>query len=565
MASTATSGIDSPTRAPTRVEVAIVLSLTLAALLLRAWAISRVGLGQYDEGVYALSALGISDPAQPHRIWQSQVRFSPPVYFLLVALAYLLRGGPADTAAVAVNVCFGTLLVPIVWWAGRRWFGTRAGIVAATLTALSQYQILMSRSALTDISFTVFFTLALIALAWAMESGGAWRAVLAGAATGLAWNTKYHGWFVLVIGAAAWIGWTRFGGAGADARRRAARAWIIAAVVATCCYLPWAVFIQRGSGGLEAWSSYFAQMLSPRWVRHFVRHAWLQATLEGPWTRASLPLGAVMLLLSCAGRCRRSPSGQLALVVALGAVALALGGAAGTVLLALAAIWLLRRDRGHLPTWIALTWAALWVVAAPIYRPYFRLLLPFMVVSSILAGVTLDRWLTSSDRLPTRIGVGGLLGGTAVAAVVFVLGFRRPMTTDPWRDDASMRRAADAMTQLIPPHAEVRVIWDPPVAYYLQLAQRNAFEDVDGIAVLDTMTVSRYIVTGTYVRGSVGMRAGMERHADELELLGRYPVQPTDIRLLDDDSPDEARAFRAHPDSTFDLLLYRYRPKGSTP
>jgi hypothetical protein len=358
-----------------------------------------------------------------------------------------------------------------------------------------------------------------------------------------------------------------FGAAAVPDRRRAARAWFIASIVAALSYLPWAVFIQTRSGGMAGWSRYYSTMLGRDWFGHFATHVANQFTLEGPWTMASLPL-AVTVLLVVRGRASSiGTATAVAAVAAAGLVGLVLGGAGGMMLLGLAGVVLLlaqREDRSRLATWVALGWAGLWFVAAPVYRPYFRLLLPFEIVAAILAGVALARWFRVAAPDAVRAGLGLVAPALAVAVGVFVAAINRPDSTDPWRDSDDMRTAAAAMTPSIPAGAEVRVIWEPPVAYYLQLAGRQAFEDVDDISVLDTMTVERYLVTGIYVRRSPQLREGMERHAAELELLGRYPVRPTEIRILDDLSWQRARAYRAQPDSTFDLLLYRYRPQAST-
>lgn len=551
-----------------RRDLLVVGALAILAFLLRAWALGRVGLGQYDEGVYALSALGTVDPGQPHRMWPSEALYAPPVYFLLVALSYLLHG-PSDLAAVVVNVVLGSLLVPVAWWTGRSWFGRGAGLIAATLTALSEFQVVLSRSALTDVAFTLFFTIALVALVRAMEAGGSGRAVLAGLAAGLAWNTKYHGWFVLLIGGAALLAWVRAAGTGSGDARRALRAWLLASVVAVLCYLPWAVFIQVQGGGTAGWTRHYGQMLGTDWVGKFATHVANQYALEGPFTRASLPLGALVLVTAGALRPRSAPRFLLA-VAALGAVALLLGGAAGMMLLGIGAVGdlLLRReDRARLATWVALGWAGLWFLAAPVYRPYFRLLLPLEIVTAVLAGVALERWLRADpSHASRRPGAGTLALAAAAVLAVFIVSRRLPDPTDPWRDGTALRGAATAMTAVIPVGAPVRVVWEPPVAYYLQLSGRQAFEDFTDEAVLDTISVDTYLVTGLYASRTPRFRDAMVRLADRLEVLGRYPVRgPTEVRVLDDLGPRRVRGYRGAPDSTFDLTLYLLRARPGPP
>jgi hypothetical protein len=88
-------------------------------------------------------------------------------------------------------------------------------------------------------------------MVWSLERGGSWRAVVAGVMVGLAWNTKYHGWFALVIVAMAIVARGFVGRHNAGERAwtvMAAKRWLVSAVVAGLCYLPWAAFIQAQPG-----------------------------------------------------------------------------------------------------------------------------------------------------------------------------------------------------------------------------------------------------------------------------------------------------------------------------
>jgi 4-amino-4-deoxy-L-arabinose transferase-like glycosyltransferase len=71
--------------------------------------------------------------------------------------------------------------------------------MAALGLALSDFLVLYSRTALTDVLFVTLFVTALAAFTLAETRKSTWWAVLAGAATGLAWNTKYHGWLAAAI------------------------------------------------------------------------------------------------------------------------------------------------------------------------------------------------------------------------------------------------------------------------------------------------------------------------------------------------------------------------------
>jgi 4-amino-4-deoxy-L-arabinose transferase-like glycosyltransferase len=127
------------------------------------------------------------------------------------------------------------------------------------------------------VTFTLVFFVALGAMVWSLERGGSWRAVVAGAAVGLAWNTKYHGWFVLVIVAMAIVARGLVGRHDAGERAwtaMAAKRWLVSTAAAFLCYLPWAAFIQSQPGATGGWSSYFATMLRIDWLGNAATRLW---------------------------------------------------------------------------------------------------------------------------------------------------------------------------------------------------------------------------------------------------------------------------------------------------
>src|SRR3990172_3196993 len=118
-------------------ELALLLVVLLAGFGLRVWQISQVGLSHFDEGVYAFGALGLHDATQPHVFYPEQIKYSPPLYPGLTALAYRIGGGASDTAAILLNVVLGALTIPLAWAVGRAWFGAPAGLATAALLALN--------------------------------------------------------------------------------------------------------------------------------------------------------------------------------------------------------------------------------------------------------------------------------------------------------------------------------------------------------------------------------------------------------------------------------------------
>ncbi|MGQ0647590.1 MAG: ArnT family glycosyltransferase [Gemmatimonadaceae bacterium] len=535
-------------------EIAVLALATVTGLALRGWHLGDAGLTHFDEGVYAFTGLGVADPSQPSRFFPDQQKFSPPVYFLLVALSNVLGVSP-ERSPFLVNVAMGTLTIPVLWVLTRRWFGPVAAAGTAWLVAMSEFHILMSRTALTDVTFALAFFLALGGVLAAIEHGTRRSAVLAGLLVGLAWNTKYHGWFALVIAAMVIAARGTLQHADRAWVRRAVRRWLLMCVVAAVCYVPWSLFIQSQSGASSGWASYFATMLRLDWVGNLWRQIQQQAYLEGPWSRTSVPLAALAAQLVAARHGRTFP---VWLVPALGVAALLVGGSGSALLLTAVALWQAWRRGMSGADWLLASLVLLWLVMAPIYHPYFRLILPFSLATCVLAGAAFR------SRVPigpfARVPVRMLAPGAAGTVVVATLSMRLSDPSSPWRPTRSLPDAAAAMDAALPAGTPVSVIGEPALAFYLHQRGHASFERTT-MEALDTLGQPRYVVAGIYLRRAPLVRERFESRRERLELLGRFPLgAPSDLRLLDDFRPDSARRWVTRRDSTYDLLLFRYTP-----
>ena len=108
-------------------------------------------------------------------------------------LTRLLVDDPALVYTVArlVVVVLGTATVAVVALAGRRAFGSAAGVWAAAFVGLTYLPVFYSHHALNDAPTLLPLALALWACLRLHERGGTTVAALAGAATGVAAGTKY--------------------------------------------------------------------------------------------------------------------------------------------------------------------------------------------------------------------------------------------------------------------------------------------------------------------------------------------------------------------------------------
>jgi hypothetical protein len=307
---------------------------------------------------------------------------------------------------------------------------------------------------------------------------------------------------------------------------------------------------------VEGWSRYFATMLRLDWFGNFWRHVQQQSLLETTWSRASVPLALVAAALAHAGPTNGNIRRVLPLTVLVACSAMFFG-SFGTACLvtALGVPTMIRR--GGIVEWMLLAWLALWVVMAPAYHPYFRLLLPFCVAVYLGAG----RWLAEQldvgaapHGARSRLVMSGML---AVLAVVLIAPRVRSDVANPWQRGGAMRAAAIELQAFIPPGARVTVVGEPALAFYLHRAGRRAFESPTPEDI-DTLTSDGYLITGVYTNRAAVLRRAVDGRRSAMDSVTTVHLEPNDLRLLDDSRPAAARRYRASPDSTFDLTLFRF-------
>jgi 4-amino-4-deoxy-L-arabinose transferase-like glycosyltransferase len=544
-------------------ELILLLTLVLIAFGLRAWRVSNIGLDHFDEGVYAFSALGFADSTQPNSLFPGQIKFSPPVFFGLVGLSYNLFDKPSDKAAIFLNIIMGTLTVLLIWWIGRAWFGAEAGIAAATFLAFSEYHITLSRTALTDITFAFFFLLALALIVAAFKRQSIPFAIVAGVAVGLAWNTKYHGWFALLIAGTALVPFSWKCRMRHLSSKRFFLLWGVMALVASACYLPWALYIQSQPGGYAALAKYQRTMLDIHWFQNLWRQVQMQFFFEGLLSRSSVLVAFLFILLVAKQRLNHRPK-FLFILALLSISALLVGGSITAALLSILAIPALLRKEGFFQTWVVLCWLAIWFFITPFYHPYARLVLPFTVGTYLVAGFWLCTVTKDRQHEVKRTSWQPMLA-TVATVLVAALAVVIPDASDPWRPSRSVSEAAAAVRNMIPPGQRVIVVGEPTVAFYLHLDGLLRFErvedNVDRVTLLKKLRTPVFVVTGVYAKWAPELRKGLESLGNRLAVIGTFPMNPKDIRVLDDLPPLKARLFRVKPDNTYELTLYRFTPQ----
>ena len=258
-----------PSRSPLETRDLWVAGLMVAiAAGLRFWNLQQLGLTHFDEGSYAMAGRWLATlGAEGH---PPQAAQAPALVPVLLALLFRLFG-IHDYVAVALSAGAGSLLCGLLYLAGSRWSLRSVGVVAALFLATAEYHLIYSRMALTDALFTLLFWAALLALFEGYHRG-CWRWMLSGGIlTTLCWNSKYHGWFpLLLIGLWFLIQRRTSSGPGATSLSglgvRRSFGLAIAGGITLLGFLPWILAV--------AWTTGWTEILVGLWEHSLGRGGW---------------------------------------------------------------------------------------------------------------------------------------------------------------------------------------------------------------------------------------------------------------------------------------------------
>ncbi len=548
--------------------------IILAGITLRVWRLSELGLVHFDEGVYAISGLWTTTPINELQLYTKQILFSPPLFFSLVGFSYWILGEASDKAAVLVNVVTGVATIGILWWFTRRWFGREAGTAAAVIVALSNFHIAYSRMVLTDIAFGFFFLLSLALIAEAMERVSLRWSIVSGIVIGVAWNTKYHGWLLLIVALMVMMIITVIDRNKRIFWKRLLMCWIVMSGVAVVCYLPWAMYIQSHPGGYLSLMKYQRTFLDPHWLNNLWRQTQSQLYMDG-WLSRLSPSIAFLLALAVRDKQKRPGLNMvLPLVIILLCSGLLFSGVGTAMCLSVLAILLLIK-RSSYGCWLILVSLGLFFLLTPLYDPYPRLLMPWLLVLYICSGVGIERTLTYSrkDMTECEAPVKRRLTLALLIAVSVILGLLVTLidfrsTPRTWMATDSVRNTATKIVDKVPRNSVIFVHGAPEVAFYLDnLGLRTIPIDypIDHPEVTSRYTMrdeELYLITGIYgERKDPLSRASLKRLLREgcIHPIGNFAIKPNDVRLLNDFSPKKAYQYRLKPWPCYDLHLYKVR------
>ncbi len=431
-AETAHAASQDPPLRPRSVEWWLIAAVCLTGFALRAAWPSRLAVEHFDEGVYASNIFFSGGKGDEH--YPDQQLYAPPLVPLLIEFAMLMTG-PSNLAAMGVNIAVGSLTIPLVWWVGRRWFGPVAGLVSATFVALNDVHIFFSRTALTDVPLCCWLVTAVYFFWEALTTHSRLALFAAGAATGLAWWTKYNGWLPLAIGLAGLIARQMFGQCcvareeprptaqrrsdSATSRRRSLGSWAIVASIAALVWAPWLWSLQSRGGYARVaqnHSGYFVGLYG-WWDAMTLQAAKLQR-LDGALSHLTflVPLLACFLHVRFSnGRCTWNALFRDRWIATWLLLALLAGIACGTTgaMAVIAAAGIVNtlswresaRARESNSTarefagWMLAAWFMGLLVTIPLYTPYPRLTLPWLMACWLGGGAAAGAMIQRVDTL----------------------------------------------------------------------------------------------------------------------------------------------------------------------
>ena len=397
---------------PSRSELAIVILIVAVGFALRCAFPNRIAVEHFDEGVYASTSnlhyfYSISDDFE----YPNRHLYAPPLFPWLVHWSIDLIG-PASYSPMIVNMLAGGLTVILVWWVGRSWFGSTAGLSAATLASLSDIHLIYSRTALTDVLLSFWMLLAVWLIWNALRTGRGLTIVAAGVVTGLAWWTKYNGWLPLAIGAAGLVPWLLLKAKGRSHTWRFLFRWLLIAAIAFAVFSPMLVWLAPRGGYTSVAQNHYKYLVGlSGWFRSF-RQQWSSHEQFSGWLScASLALACVLPAISAraqssetiATKAARSPRLLVASsLTGLFLFASACGFGSSVVLAVLAVVGVVINsgplqskntssigDAQSLAAWLLAAWFLGLTLTIPFYHPYLRLTLPWLLATWLATGAAI--------------------------------------------------------------------------------------------------------------------------------------------------------------------------------
>ncbi len=536
-----------------RNETLIALVLFVIGVAVRVAFPSAMAVEHFDEGVYASNLWCPDNGFQ----YPDRHLYAPSLLPALIEWSLMLFG-PTRWAPMVPSLVFGSLTVPLIWWVGRSWFGPAAGLSAAALAAMSDYHILFSRSALTDVTLGFWLLLAVYFFESAFRTLNPARAVIAGVVTGLAWWTKYNGWLPLAISLSGLLAWSLFSSREERQFRRRLMLWGIAAVTALAVWSPFWWSLPHGYSQVAANHRQYVVGFGG-WCDGFIRHTQTQCYVIRGQTGCAV-IVALFVILSLRPGAKESR------------------------------VWIEKRTLQrpvppspteliplhlHQSEWMLLAWCVGLTLTTPLYRPYPRLALPWFISGCL--GII---WLLFASkrfeqvRIPRWLAIPGtvllLLVGIVFEFVEipqprdarWVAGWQsRTALADlaPQIQEVARRLATEAGSRDVGGRRAVLYVFAEPGLFFHLPADDLGVAPAGNLDFLKPDSPSTglptFLVTGPQAHRSAAFEEQVTQHAVRIELVQSWPYAASDFVLLDQVPPSLLDTERAK----CEVRLYRVK------
>lgn len=557
-----------------RSEAFALLAIFAAGIALRVIAVSQSAVEHFDEGVYASNVyFGPPDYAYPQ-----QPFYAPPLLPALIE-AGMIAGLAPNVAALLPSLLAGCATIVAVWWFARSWFGPEVGLAGASLSALNDFHIAFSATALTDVLLGLWLVLAVDAIGRSLADRDFRWAIGAGIYTGLAWWTKYNGWLPLAIEAAVLpVLWFLL-----RPPRRHLLAWL--GCLAVTCFVAAAVwspyyFSLQASGGYAPIAANHARYVVglSGWLDSARRQLASQLVLGSGWTLLGLVL-AFWLPQLLTRRSAIQTAGLAfqsllqAFVVSLLTVTLVLGigAAVGVGRMSVALHRAPQLDASWRRRAVALallcTWWGAMLMATPLYAPYARLTLPLILALWLATALNWSPLLgNTEEERPLEPGRAWGCGLALVwFALLFVLQAAAPHDDHLTHtgDRRGLVRIAEQIraTDIRHQPRVVYVYGEPALYFQLRAAGEPLAAPVQTVpaasAAAAGQPIPTFLVAGPHANRDPQFQEQWSAAMDLWQLVGEYDYEPSPIVWLDLNDPRQSPASTAELDS---VRLYRLRP-----
>ena len=157
------------------------------------WNFQHMGLSHWDEYYFIETAAASMNVG-----WGSFQPWDPPLFPFLLSIMFRVFG-LQDYVAVATSGLMALLLCALTFWWTKREYDFSTAIVSALILASIAMFIFYAKMALSDMTFTFFFSAAIFAYVGALRRRSDWAFLVAGFVLACTLATKYNGFQPIIV------------------------------------------------------------------------------------------------------------------------------------------------------------------------------------------------------------------------------------------------------------------------------------------------------------------------------------------------------------------------------